>query len=498
MSILDTIGPYDTIKQMTQKRKIIELVILSAILCFAFYMAYIPHLDYPYPIHIDEWYHYGMSQSLLEEGGLSFVEPFFGERTIEDHPEVGYHLFLSQIKLFTGLSWLDIFRFLPSFIFAFTAFMAYIFGRRSNFGLEAAFFVALIPTTLRILGPSFLVPVALGISLLPLILFLLHYLNIGVAKAFLLFLLLSFTFLMHPPTGVAVSLVMGIYAVMLALGRRKERGWWHSPALILATMSLPWLTIVLRYSPQIAESMRTVGEARSYFLPLVYGAFEKFGYLPLALFVLGILLLTLRWKARNWSLVLSSAAFLGILFLFVRVHVGVPIMYDRGWMYFFLMAGIIAAFATREVYQRCREYLSPHIRKAPALALFLVLVLMVASAFQGIQNRLEEPYYHIIGKGVYFDLLWIRENLDDSYQRAVVAPHLAIAFTPLSGKFIYASSAATQIIPEKVLEVEEFFSEGGINTEWLREKQIDIIYSQKPIENPDLEKVAEHIYIMRR
>jgi len=483
---------------MIQKRKLIELAILAAILCFSFYMAYIPHLDYPYPLHIDEWYHYGMSQELLEEGGLGFEEPFFGETAVEDNPEVGYHLFLSQIKLFTGLTWPDIFRFLPAFIFVFTAFTAFIFSRRSGFGLEAAFFVILIPTTVRILGPSFLVPVALGISLFPLILFLLHYFNKGVIKAFLLFLLLSFTFLMHPPTGVANSLVAGIYAVMLALGRRRERGWWRSPALILAAMSLSWLTIVLRYSSWIAESMRTIGEARGYYLPLVYDAFVKFGYLPLGLFVLGILLLALRRKARDWSLALSSAAFLGILVLFVRVQVGVPIMYDRGWMYFFLLAGIIAGFATREVYLRCRKYLSPHIRKAPALALSLVLVLMVISAFQGIQNRLEEAYYHIINNEVYTDLIWIRENLDDSYQRAVVAPEMAIAFVPLTGKSIYASSAANQYTPARMTEVWEFFAGGASNTEWLIEKRIDIVYTRGLVNNPDLEKVAEHIYILRR
>ena len=461
-------------------------------------MAYVPHLDYPYPLHIDEWYHYRMSQALLEEGGLDFEEPFFGETDVEDNAEVGYHLFLSQIRLFTGLSWPDIFRFLPAFIFVFTAFTAYIFGQRSGFGLEAAFFICLIPTTVRILGPSFLVPVALGISLFLLILLLLHYFNIGVVKAFLLLLLLSFTFLMHPPTGVAISLVIGVYAVMLALSKRRERGWWRSPALIIAATLLSWLTIMLRYFHKVTESIRGIGEAGSYFLPLVYDAFEKFGYLPLGLFVLGILFLTLRGKTRDWSLALSSAALLGILVLFVQIQVGVPIMYDRSWMYFFLLAGIIAGFATREVYLRCRKYLSPHIRKSPTLALFLVLVLIVISAFQAVHNHLEEPYYHIIDDEIYADLLWIRENLDDSYQRAVVDPQIAISFSPLTGKFIYASSASNQATPERAVEAREFLARGASNTEWLIEKNIDIVYTWEPVNNPDLEKVAEHIYILRR
>jgi len=289
-----------------------------------------------------------------------------------------------------------------------------------------------------------------------------------------------------------------IYAVMLALAKRKEVGWWRSPTLILAAALLSSLTIMLRYYPDVAQRMVTIGEAGSYNLPLVYGAFEKFGYVPLALFLLGIFFLAMRWKARDWSLVLSSVAFIGILLLFTQAYIGVSIMYDRAWMYLFLLMGIIAAFATREIYQRVHKYISRYIRKAPLLAVVLVLALMAASAFIGVKNRLEEPYYHIVSDSVYSDLVWIRENLDDSYQRAVVDPAIAIAFAPLSGKFIYASSTATQIILGKVLEVEEFFSEGGIDTEWLREKQIDIIYSQKLIENPDLEEVAEHIYILKR
>lgn len=167
---------------------------LSLILAFAFFMAFIPHLHYGYPIHIDEWFHFGNSQALVQAQTIAFIEPFYGEMTILDHPEIGFHLFLSQIKLLTGLSWINVFLLLPGFIFMLTVLTSFAIGQRANFGLEAAFFVTLIPTTVRFLGPSFLVPVALGLFFLAAILFILHCCQINRVKAVALSFCLPFSF----------------------------------------------------------------------------------------------------------------------------------------------------------------------------------------------------------------------------------------------------------------------------------------------------------------
>lgn len=52
---------------------------LVPILALAFYIAFIPHLDYLYPVHIDEWVHLALSQELMRAGSTTALsQPFYG------------------------------------------------------------------------------------------------------------------------------------------------------------------------------------------------------------------------------------------------------------------------------------------------------------------------------------------------------------------------------------------------------------------------------------
>ncbi len=46
---------------------------LVPIVVLAFYFAFIPHQDYPYPVHVDEWVQMAYSQAILEAGDTAFV-----------------------------------------------------------------------------------------------------------------------------------------------------------------------------------------------------------------------------------------------------------------------------------------------------------------------------------------------------------------------------------------------------------------------------------------
>jgi len=41
-----------------------DYIILVPILALAFYFAFIPHLNYPYPVHVDEWVHLADSEAM--------------------------------------------------------------------------------------------------------------------------------------------------------------------------------------------------------------------------------------------------------------------------------------------------------------------------------------------------------------------------------------------------------------------------------------------------
>lgn len=42
-------------------------LVLVPILALAFYMSFIPHLNYPYPLHLDEWLHLSYSNQMIRE-----------------------------------------------------------------------------------------------------------------------------------------------------------------------------------------------------------------------------------------------------------------------------------------------------------------------------------------------------------------------------------------------------------------------------------------------
>ncbi len=134
---------------------------LVPILALAFYIAFIPHQNYPYPVHIDEWVHLAYSEAMLQAGSTTFIDPFLGQSIsgLSSNLEAGFHLFWGVFQQISGISWLTIFRYFPGVIFMITVLSVYVMARREGFGWEAALSTCLILTTVGILGPAFLVPV---------------------------------------------------------------------------------------------------------------------------------------------------------------------------------------------------------------------------------------------------------------------------------------------------------------------------------------------------
>jgi len=50
-----------------------DYLILLPIIALAFYIAFIPHHNYPYPVHIDEWVHLASSKAMLSAGSTTFL-----------------------------------------------------------------------------------------------------------------------------------------------------------------------------------------------------------------------------------------------------------------------------------------------------------------------------------------------------------------------------------------------------------------------------------------
>ena len=149
--------------------------LLVLVLALAVFIAFIPNISYPYPVHIDEWVQIVFGQALTDAGDLNYLDPFSGQQlqgNLVSKLEAGFHAFFSIFHSISGISWLDMARYLPCLVFVFTLLSVFVLTRRMGFGWEAAFFTCLVPTTVGIMGPAFFIPVAFCMPFIPLSLFL--------------------------------------------------------------------------------------------------------------------------------------------------------------------------------------------------------------------------------------------------------------------------------------------------------------------------------------
>jgi len=85
--------------------KIVPVFVLT------FYIVFIPHIDYPYPLHVDEWVHLVRSTAMLESGSITIAEPLLGRAplSLSDYLEAGFQLFWTVFQSVRGIFWMDIF-----------------------------------------------------------------------------------------------------------------------------------------------------------------------------------------------------------------------------------------------------------------------------------------------------------------------------------------------------------------------------------------------------
>ena len=492
---------------------------LLPLLGLAFYIAFIPHQNYPYPVHVDEWVHLAYSKAMLGAGSTTFTEPFYGESTIglSSNLEAGFHLFWGVFQGISGISWLTIFRYFPSFIFMITVLSVYVMGRRDGFGWEAALFTCLILTTVGILGPAFMVPVAMGLLFIPQSLFLAF--NFRTWWSYLvLFIFTCFLLSIHAPTAVGLVMILIPYILLNLKGNFK-----HSLGIILA-IAIPFLAVF----PWIFDMLLPTAKLLLIPQPLpTYIDFPRiiqtYGYIPIGFSLLGTFLLAIRGGKKNYSLILGLLALLVMLVTFFTFHYGLHIMYTRGLMYMMLMMGIIAGVGLMGVRTTSlpteliaeaglravriirlpskfitgpKSFLSGNVgnflAKNVGNIVCLVLIGVILAVY--IPDRQDTLYYHMIDEEDYQAFVWIRDNINEDYEKAILDPWKATAFTAITQKNIYTRiHSYPYAIDTKAYE---FLRGGSTDTTFLRENEISIVYSQWSCDNPDLTEVRKNVYLL--
>ena len=477
----------------------LERLALAAILLLAYFMSSIPHWDYSYPVHVDEWWHYGDAQSLVQAGGMPYPDPFYGGVPIFRDKEVGFHLLLGSVKLTTGISWLNMFLSLPGVFFVLLALLAYAFGKKRGFGLGAAFLVALIPTSYRVLGPSFLVPVALGLTFIPLTLFTLHRLMCDLRGPLILFLITLSLLFIHPPTMAMVSAIALIHFVFFLLPGRGRDPRQARQSAIAFTLLIYIYVIMAFWAPTDLNSiLKEAGDPAAHLdAPPIWDALPKFGYIPVSLAVIGAGILIYGGKRHDLALVTAAAGLLVFQHIYPLFYIGPDIMYERGWLYLYVLMALLGGVALRELCRWTTTALR-HRPSMPSAAGYVLISILAVSAFTlSLRSHLSEEYYHVIDNAAYQDFVWISEYVPSHFYVAALDTSVAWAFGSLSGKVAYTAEAAPNFHPEGRLTM-QFLSHGASDTSWLDERGISIVYIPFNISNNDLAKVHNNFYLLTR
>lgn len=465
---------------------------LVPILALAFYMAFIPQQGYSYPVHLDEWIHLAYSNQILQEGtALGLCDPFTGGNPSAGQIfEVGFDVFLAVFHHISGIPWLVVFKYLPAIIFVLTVLSVYILAQRQGFGWQAAVCACLIPTTTGLLGPGFLVPVAMGLLFVPLSFFVAFNLK-GTSSYLLLFVFMSFLLTIHTPSATFLVIVLIPYMVLNLKDNFK-----HSLGLMLALgipfiAAFPWIFGDLPMA-KIVLTPQPLNEFVD--IPSIV---ETFGFLPIVLSIVGVFALGLRGDKKSYGLVLGLLIIMVILSIFYTADSSIPILYERGLMMMMLMLSIVAGAGLAWL-----KSLRIPMGKWPGLSLVTkhggevaCLVFVAITLVIAIPARQAIPYYHMIDKEDYKTFVWIKENVGDEYGKAILDPWKATAFTAITGKQVFSRIGAYPKPSDN--EAYTFLSDGASDTIFLEENGISIIYTRFHVDNRELTKVRDHVYLLK-
>lgn len=468
---------------------------LLPIMGLAYYVAFIPHRNYLYPVHIDEWFHMAFSNEIIGIASVvGFTNPFSGGAPVWNQSfELGFHVFFAVFHQISGIPWIDIVRYFPGIIFIITILSVYVLAKRQGFGWEAALFTCLVPTTVGILGPAFMVPVAMGLLFIPLSIFLVFNFRTGWSYV-VLFLLTVFLVSMHAATAVGIAIILTPFILLNLKGNFK-----HSLGITLA-LAIPFIAIF----PWVFDML--LQQVRSLLIPSpvtryvdIPSVIQTYGYLPILSCLLGTFLLAMRGDKRNCGLILGLLALLMILTTYFTFHYGVPSVYERGLVYMMLLMSIVAGAGLMGVKNFMLPVgLSTRLR-APLITKnignILCLILIGFTLAVCIPERQNIPYYYMINKRDYQTFVWIKYNVSESYDKAILDPWKATAFTATTGKKVYTRIHMNPKSSDNWTY--EFLEDGCKDSAFLRENRISIVYTREAIHNSDLLEVRKNVYLLK-
>ena len=166
-------------------------------------------------------------------------------------------------------------------------------------------------------------------------------------------------------------------------------------------------------------------------------------------------------------------------------------------MFMMLMLGIIAGAGLAGIrsFRLPRWLGGSNPLPAKVIGIVLCLVLIGATIAMTLPNRQDTPYYHMIDKQDYEAFVWIRNNVGEGYNRTILDPWKATAFSAITQKNIYTRIHARPMPTDQ--KATKFLKGGCADTDFLRKNGVSIVYTRESCSNPDLVAIREWVYILK-
>lgn len=491
-----------------REHRVPHYAMLALILVVVALVTYHPHWnpltgrEYRYPVHMDEYVHWGYAQAIVEQGTVTFRNPFTGggagEFTVEEHlHERSYQAWLGVFQGVTGVDWLHLFQFGPALVAVFLALCVYVVCQRWDAGLEGALLVACIPTTLRFLGPGFMVPIVFSLPFVALGLYcLFHSDKVGGLVAFSL--IAAALWPIHVIGAFGLFLLALLYAFFIARDEPRRA------VTVGAMATLPFLGAWDFYDRLIETGVLVLP-----FLPAAEQYLLFFGVLPLAASVVGVGWLLYGKHGRRFA----AGGTLGVGLVLVeavilyRLLTGEDpfILYDRAFMLLYLLgaiAGGVGLAVLRRGVERAllrsritRRWGVPS-RAVHAGVLAAALLVGATAVAASVTPQLEQPYYEILTNERYEAYKQAGETVNATYGFAIVEGLPTMPFTILAGHpTVYVHFPSSPAADPPYLQ--DFFEGGANDTYLLVQEGATVVVTDRPVHNPDLVPVGDGVYVLR-
>lgn len=439
--------------------------------------------DFPYPIHVDEHYHLSQQAAIERQGTIDIDDPYTGEPAPDPlfsisgfRQERGFNLAMVQLHHVTGMDFATQARFVPAAMTVLLAALVHATLSPAVGSRTSALFIAIVPTTVRFLGPAFMVPSAFA---LPWIVTALHISlrGRGAQRLAALAVVETGAFFMHLVPG---TLTLATAALATVARNDKSR----DKLVLLAVCFLPLVWI----GPLILQDAvdAVTSEHELTFQP---GILYKAGLPMLLVGVAGAVLAFVPHRDAN-----APHRVLAVLGCAILVSMGVSIQsdhhneatYARLIPTFFVCLAALAGLAVGIGMHHLAQYARRGDLGYPFAALVAVILLAPAVDF-----HLDTPYYRVFDAQSWRDgRILAGSNITDE-DVFLSEPWRAQVYTALTGA-----------LPDTVLlngvgptnsDWNYYLASGGADEAWFAEH--GITYVVAPVApNAPHEHLAGNVY----